>query len=116
MTKSNNSRSTIFNIQLEDAFAAPPRLLFKRLALFAPSGEAAGDKEPAPEKHVSDRAQSHCPHIVGSQWIEVIEPLSRKDLLEDEDSRFEHRTLGPRAATRLWALQHIVVESFSVVY
>ena len=76
---------------LSDAFALARRLLL--WGFCAPSGEAAGDKEPAAEKQVNDRAQSHCPHIVGSQWIE---PLPRKDLLEHEDSQFEHRTLGPR--------------------
>ena len=92
---------------LSDAFALARRLLA--------SGEAAGDKEPAAEKQVSDRAQSHCPHIVGSQWIE---PLPRKGLLimKHEDSQFEHRTLGPRAAIRLWPRQHIVAVSFSVVH
>jgi hypothetical protein len=96
---------------LSDAFAlAPPVASGLRFSRQAAKQQAA---KRAAKSKTCDGAESRCPLIVDSQWIE---PLPRKGLLKHEDSQFEHRTLGPRAAIRLWPRQHIVAVSFSVVH
>jgi len=89
------------------------RLLLLRGWRFSRDAATQQATKRAAKSQLCDGAQSRCPLIMDNQWIE---PLPRKGLLKHEDSQFEHRTLGPRAAIRLWSRQHIVAVSFSVVH
>ena len=96
---------------LSNAFALAP-LVASRLALFARRGDAAGDEEGGQEpalRRGSEPLPTHCGQPVDRS-------TASQRCMKHEDSRFEHRTLGPRAAIQLWPRQHIIAVSFSVVH